>query len=111
MSLLCTMSHCYALPRDIASLQKTRIRELAVDLKAAHEKQERLKNRVMKFREECVELPPEQGDAVHNFLIAQETRKLLDSKLPPDSDERALLNARECCLLVYLFFCFSEVGR
>ncbi|CAN0283432.1 unnamed protein product [Ectocarpus sp. 13 AM-2016] len=72
--------------------KKTRIRESAADLKVMYEKQERLKKRVMKFREECTGLPPEQGDAVHKFLIAQETRKLLDSKLPPDSDERALLN-------------------
>ncbi|CAN0500702.1 unnamed protein product, partial [Ectocarpus sp. 12 AP-2014] len=57
--------------------KKTRIRESAADLKVMYEKQERLKKRVMKFREECTELPPEQGDAVQKYLIAQETRRLL----------------------------------
>lgn len=44
----------------------------------------------MEFRRECQELPPDKGDAVHKFLVAEETTKLLDSKLPGDSERKAL---------------------
>ncbi|CAB1100333.1 unnamed protein product [Ectocarpus sp. CCAP 1310/34] len=77
----------------LSSGQKTtKLSQLATSMKAANEPAERWHRKVKQYREECIEFPKDQGDAVHKFLIDQETRELLDKKLPPKSEQRALLN-------------------
>lgn len=66
----------------------------------------------MEHRKQSFELPQREGDAVHGFLTNEETLKLLDSKLPPDSERRALLNVRVSCLLGFtLLACPDPRGR
>eukprot|EP00752_Nemacystus_decipiens_P018315 g16431.t1 len=78
---------------QLSSDQKTtKLSQLATSMNAANEATERWHRKVKQYREECIELPKDQGDAVHKFLIDQETRELLDKKLPPQSEQRALLN-------------------
>lgn len=94
--------------RLFARKQTTKLSQLATSMKAANEAAERWHRKVKQYREECIELPKDQGDAVHKFLIDKETRELLDKKLPPKSEQRAYLNVRSyCCFyLLYLFLSF-----
>ena len=92
--------------RLFARKQTTKLSQLAASVKAANEATERWHQKVKEYREECIELPKDQGDAVDKFLIDQETRELLDKKLPPKSEHRALLNVR---LFLELFLWFSPM--
>ncbi|CAM9700634.1 unnamed protein product, partial [Hapterophycus canaliculatus] len=71
-----------------------KLRRTAKELKKANEGKSRLVERILAMRKECVQLTGEQGEAVHNFLVHEDTRRIFDSKLPEGSDQRHFYDAR-----------------
>lgn len=82
--------------------QDRKLQRSAEDLKKAHEAKARLTERIRAMREECLPLSAEQGEAVHNFLVHEDTKEIFKSKLPVGSDQRHFYDVRRGCCA-----CFS----
>lgn len=68
----------------------------------------RLGERIVAMREEAIQVPREQGDALHSLLKDPYTSEIFDNKLRPGSDERQFYLVRYPILRSFAFRELSE---